>query len=76
MEEAIQIAFVEEQSYYRTSATAWYKPSSERTDATLMELGNADIICFNCDKRGHVIVRCYARVSAGAKMPSLHWTRI
>ena len=70
MEEAIQIALVEEQSYSSASKTAWYKPSAERTDATPMELGNADIVCFNCRKRGHVMTRCYARVPSGAKMPS------
>ena len=70
MEEAIQIALVEEQSYNSASATAWYKPSAERTDATPMELGNADVVCYKCGKRGHMMARCYARVPAGAKMPS------
>lgn len=70
MEEAIQIALVEEQSFNSASATAWYKPSAERTDATPMELGSADVVCFKCGKRGHVMARCYAKVSAGAKMPS------
>ena len=70
MEEAIQIALVEEQSYNSASATAWYKPSLERTDAAPMELGNADVVCFKCGKRGHLMARCYARVPSGAKMPS------
>ena len=35
-----------------------------------MELSNADVVCFKCGKRGHVMARCYARVSSGAKMPS------
>ena len=50
MEEAIQIALVEEQSYNSASATAWYKPSAEKSDATPMELGNADVVCFKCGK--------------------------
>ena len=70
MEEAIQIALVEEQSFDSASATAWYKPSAERSDATSMELGSADVVCLKCDKRGHVMTRCYARVTAGVKMPS------
>ena len=40
MEEAIQIAVVEEQSLNSASATAWYKTSAERTQATPMELGS------------------------------------
>ena len=67
MEEAIQIALVEEQSYNSASATAWYKPSAERSDATPMELGNADVVCYKCGKCGHMMARCYARVPAGAK---------
>ena len=70
MEEAIQIALVEEQSFNSASATAWYKLSAERSDATSLELGNADVVCFKCGKHGHVMARCYARVSSGAKMPS------
>ena len=70
MEETIQIALVEEQSYNSASATAWYKSSFDRTDATPMELGNADVVYLDCGKRGHVMARCYARVPAGAKMPS------
>ena len=70
MEEAIEIAMVEEQSYNSASATAYYKPSAERSDATPMELGNADVICFKCGKRGHMMARCYAKLAAGAKTPS------
>ena len=33
----------------------------------IMELGNADVVCYKCDKRGHVMARCYTRVLAGAK---------
>ncbi|CAI5702775.1 unnamed protein product [Peronospora effusa] len=50
MEEAIDIALVEEQSYNSASATAYYRPSSERSDATPMELGNADGIFYNQQK--------------------------
>uniref|UniRef100_A0AAV1TDL3 CCHC-type domain-containing protein n=1 Tax=Peronospora matthiolae TaxID=2874970 RepID=A0AAV1TDL3_9STRA len=35
-----------------------------------MDLGNADVICYHCGKRGHVKARCYAKVAAGAKAPS------
>ena len=70
MEEAIEIALVEEQSYNSASATAYYKPSAEKADATPMELGSADVVCFNCGKRGHMMARCYAKGGAGAKTPS------
>ncbi|CAI5721548.1 unnamed protein product [Peronospora effusa] len=70
MEEAIDIAIVEEQSYNSASATAYYRPSVERSDATPMELGNADVICYKCGKRGHMMARCYAKVAAGAKAAS------
>ena len=43
MEEAIEIAMVEEQSYNSASAAAFYKPSAEKSNATTMELGNADV---------------------------------
>ena len=67
MEEAIYIALVEEQSYNSALATAYYRPSSEKSDATPMELGNADVICYKCGKRGHMMARCYAKVASGAK---------
>ena len=70
MEEAIDIALVEEQSYKSASVTAYYRPSSERSDVTPMELGNADVICYKCGKRGHMMSRCYAKVAAGAKAAS------
>ena len=70
MEEAIKIALVEEQSFNSASANAWYKPSAEKADTTPMELGNADVICHNCSKRGHMMARCYAKVGAGAKTHS------
>ncbi|CAI5725239.1 unnamed protein product [Peronospora effusa] len=70
MEEAIDIALVEEQSYNSASSTAYYRPSSERSDATPMELGNADVICYKCGKRGHMMACCYSKVAAGAKAPS------
>ncbi|CAH0489868.1 unnamed protein product [Peronospora farinosa] len=47
MEDAIEIAMVEEQSYNSASATVYYRPSTEKSNATLMELCNADVICFN-----------------------------
>ncbi|CAI5727339.1 unnamed protein product [Peronospora farinosa] len=70
MEEAIDIALVKEQSYNSASATAYYRPSSEKSDATPMELGNADVICYKCGKQGHMMARCYAKVAAGAKASS------
>uniref|UniRef100_A0AAV1V600 Uncharacterized protein n=1 Tax=Peronospora matthiolae TaxID=2874970 RepID=A0AAV1V600_9STRA len=48
MEEAIDIAMVEEQSYNSASRTAYYKPSAEKSEAPSMELGNADVICYHC----------------------------
>ena len=70
MEVAIEIGLVEEQSFNSASATAWYKPSSEKAEATPMELGSADVICHNCGKRDHVKARCYAKKGAGAKAHS------
>ncbi|CAI5739629.1 unnamed protein product [Peronospora farinosa] len=66
MEEAISIAMDEEQSYNIALATAFYKPSAEKSDATPMELGNADVVCNKCGKRGHMMPRCYAKLAADA----------
>ena len=70
MEEAIEIALVEEQSYNSASATAYYKPSAEQAVATSMELGSSDVVCYKCGKRGHMMARCYAKVDADVKAPS------
>ena len=50
--------------------TTWYKPSTKRADVISMELGNADIVCYKCDKRGHIMALCYAKVSADTNNPS------
>ena len=70
MEEAIEIALVEEQSYNSASASTWFKSSAETSDATPMELGSADVVCFNCGKRGHLKARCYAKAGASANATS------
>ena len=54
MEEAIEIDMVEEESYNSASATAYNKPEAEKSDATPMELGNADVVCYKCGKCGHM----------------------
>ena len=70
MEKVIDIALVEEQSYNSALATAYYRPSTDKSDATPTGLGNADVICYKCSKRGHMMARCYAKVAAGAKAAS------
>ncbi|CAI5717055.1 unnamed protein product [Peronospora effusa] len=70
MKEAIDIDLVEEQSYNIASATAYYKPSAERSDATPMKLCNAGVVCYKCGKRGYMMARCYAKLAAGAKAAS------
>ena len=67
MEEAIEIDLVEEQSYNTASVTPWQKPATERSAPTPMELCNADVVCYKCGKRGHVMSRCYAKVAASAE---------
>ena len=67
MEEAIEIALFKEQYYNTASVMPWQKPATERSAATLMELGNADAVCYNCGKSGHMMDRCYAKVGASAK---------
>uniref|UniRef100_M4B7A8 CCHC-type domain-containing protein n=1 Tax=Hyaloperonospora arabidopsidis (strain Emoy2) TaxID=559515 RepID=M4B7A8_HYAAE len=70
MEESIEIALFEQQSYNSASVTPWQKPTTERSAAAPMELGNADGVCYNCDQRGHMMARCYAKVGASAKASS------
>ena len=65
--EEIGIALVEEQSYNSASVTPWQKPAIEKSAATLMDLGNADVVCYNCGKRGHMTARYYTKVGASAK---------
>ena len=43
MEEAIELALVDEQSYTSALVMPWQKPAAERSAATPMELGNADV---------------------------------
>jgi hypothetical protein len=63
MEEAIYIAIVEEQSFNAGSSTPW-RGSGDRPVSrghggpTPMELGSAEVVCFNCGKRGHMKARC------------------
>ena len=70
MEEAIEIALVAKQFYNRASVAPWRNPPTERSAAIPMELGNADVICYNCGKRGHIMARCYAIVGASVKASS------
>ena len=67
MEEAIEITLVEEKSYNSTFVTPWQKPAAERSAVTPIELGNAEVVCYNCGKRGHMMDCCYAKVGASAK---------
>ena len=64
--EEIGIALVEEQSYNSASVTPWQKPAIEKSAATLMDLGNADVVCYNCGKRGHMTAHYYTKVGASA----------
>ena len=63
MEESIEIAFVEEQSYNSASAMLWLKSTTKKFAATTMELGNADFVCYMCSKCGHMMACCYAHSS-------------
>ena len=47
VEEAIEIALVEEQFYNSASVMPWQKPVTERSAATPMEVGNAYVICYD-----------------------------
>jgi hypothetical protein len=63
MEEAISIAIVEEQSFNSGLSTPWKgggeKPALKvHGGPTPMELGSAEVVCFNCGKRGHMKARC------------------
>ncbi|CAH0486872.1 unnamed protein product [Peronospora farinosa] len=44
--EQLKLPWIEEKSYNIFSATAYYTPSAEKLDATPMELGNADVVCY------------------------------
>ena len=66
IEEAIGIALVKDQSYNTAYETPWQKPASERSAATPMEFGNADVVCYNCGKRSHMMARCNAKAGASA----------
>ena len=70
MEEAIKIALVEKQPHNSASVTPWQNPATERFAATPMELSNADVVCYNCGKRGRMMARCYTKVGASTKTSS------
>ena len=63
MEEAIHTAIVEEQSFNSGMSTPW-KGGGDKSGSkghggpTPMELGSAEVVCFNCGKRGHLKARC------------------
>jgi hypothetical protein len=63
MEEAITIAFVEEQSFNSGMATPWkdvVTRTAQRVPAgpTPMELGAVEAVCFNCGRKGHYKAQC------------------
>jgi Retrotransposon gag protein/Zinc knuckle len=71
MEEAIRIAFIEEQSYDKGTSDGPYhkyggnkgsshKPTGSQRHGgpTPMELGSAEVTCYNCGKKGHFSSRC------------------
>ena len=67
MKGEIDIDLVEEQSYNSASVTPWHIPPTERSTATPMELGNADVVFYNRGKRDHMMACCYTKVGASAK---------
>lgn len=69
MEQAIEAATVEKLSFNSASALAFYKPTTTKSAATPMELGSADVVCFNCGKRGHMMAPCYANAGVNARAP-------
>lgn len=64
MEQAIEVATVEEQSFNSALSLALYKPITTKSEATPMKLGSADVVCLNCGKRGRMMARCYAKPGA------------
>ena len=66
MEDAIAIAFVEEQSFNTGNKPGGDRPTP-KPGPTPMDLGSADVVCYNCGKRGHVKARCYAKPKTGAQ---------
>ncbi|CAH0493053.1 unnamed protein product [Peronospora farinosa] len=49
---------------------ATMEPSTEKSDATPIGLGNAHGVCYMRGKRGHMMARCYAKLAVGAKAAS------
>lgn len=67
MEDAINIAFIEEQSFnVGLVHNAWTRPTEASRPApkgqshgpTPMELCNTEVVCYNCGKKGHIKSRC------------------
>ena len=62
MEHAISIAFVEEQSFNTGLANPWQRqwerPAPRGQGTTPMDLSSAEVVCYNCGKRGHIKARC------------------
>jgi hypothetical protein len=79
MEEAISIAFVEEQSSNTGMSTPWknFDPNGHRNagrkqhdGSEPMDLSNAEVVCFNCGKRGHMKAQCKERPRANDRYPA------
>jgi hypothetical protein len=82
MEEAIAVAYIEEQSFNSSVANPWQKsggdkagPQGQRHNPTPMDLSNADVVCYNCGKRGHVKARCYAKPKGGGSFQGRNGSR-
>lgn len=46
MEQVIEVATAENQSFNSASALNFYKPTTTKSEATPMELGSADVVFF------------------------------
>ncbi len=74
MEEAITIAFVEEQSFNTGMSTPWKEVVARQVPKadgpTPMELGSAEVVCFNCGRRGHMKAQCRVKTPFKARGPA------